>query len=1132
MNRYLRAKIINNLTAHIDYPILSRPFPPIYQLHRYWGRKPWNIIGEYIKNYTKEGDVILDVFSGSGVGAIETLKLGGRRVITVDINPIAAFIAKQSVVPVDLQKFETTFEKIASEVRSTFCDEYYTTCRTCGNRADVIHFKWGREKLPKGILPEQAERDLLGLRYRCQNCETVADIPPNEDDRQRAKKDYIWVDKYLNRFNPKPLRKLVTTRRSEAGNDYFKLFTQRNLFLLCVLYDAIQKVEDDNIRDIVKLVFTSALDKSSRLLMYTEKGVAHGGVRSKSWVAPRFHIQRNYLEKNPLLNFRNSFDQVFKGKKESNKLITDCRLAESVENVFNGTANVYITNSDIGFLDELPADSINYAIVDPPFVEDIRYLELSQLWNNWLGIEVDWKKEIQLQPRRLDNYFQRLNETFQKIHRVLEPDKYLTVIYHTEDINLWDIMVKASTSAGFRLCKLVPQGVRYSYGGKYRTLYSKSLEGPSKKKFFLGHYYLTFARQYGSSEESTNIEEKIINRTKELIQKRNEPTPLIFILLNLYEVLSQSEQKELSVERVIDILNNFPELQREKDRSNGQMWEKWSLTGKGKTDQKMPLREEVKNDLAEMLLFERNRGTTYYIQGILNKFKGELIVSSQRVKNLLDELSLESHCGNVIIRELNNESEITIHKEKQLTESLINLGKKYDFKPDFIPELGVMWEKEDRPLALFHILILMKEDSLERLSSMVQKLNQIALDRGGFRRVLVIPERLKEDFLRKSKEQWDYVLVEDLELFLKKKGILERAIIREKKAEDIKKKRLNAKVIGKEVFAIDGDVRYFKLIFETGYIERHALAGQFVNILCHPKNYRDIRTFQSEGQYYEQKKREKKQNYAILRRPMSIHRIYYEHFDPKTLKGVREIPPDFARLLHPGNRWRFDILVKVVGLGTIWLSQVKVGETVDMIGPLGNSFTLNPDIKRALIVGGGIGIAPLYALAERLRWEGKEVILFLGAYEEKDLRILGWDLGFDISYGMEEQDIRWLTEEFKQMDIDVKICTMEGRSGERVLVTEIFKKYLRESRISMAETEVFSCGPRAMLKNLASITKEYKLRHQVLLEEVMGCGIGACLSCACPVKTAEGGFKYKRVCTDGPVFNADEVDWNAYKIGS
>lgn len=1116
----------NDQSVHIDYPILSRPFPPIYQIHRYWGRKPWNIIGEYIKNYTKEGDVILDVFSGSGVGAIETLKLGGRRVITVDINPIAAFIAKQSIVPVDLQKLETTFGKIVSEVRSTFCNEYYTTCRTCGNHADVIHFTWGRERLPKGVLPEQAERDLLGLRYNCPNCNALADVTPNEDDQQRSKKDYIWLDKYLHSFNPKPIKKLVTSRRSEAGDDYFKLFTPRNLFLLCVLYDAIHKIKDDNIRDIMKLVFTSSIDKSSRLLMYTEKGVAHGGVRSKSWVAPRFHIQRNYLEKNPLLNFQNSFDQVFKGKKESNKLITDCRLAESVENVFNETANVYIANSDIDFLDKLPADSIDYAIVDPPFVQDIRYLELSQLWNNWLGIEVDWKKEIQLQPRRLDNYFQRLNETFQKIYRVLKHDKYLTVIYHTEDINLWDIMVKAPTSVGFRLCKLVPHGVRYSYGGKYRTF----LNGLSKKKFFLGHYYLTFARHYVSSEKSPNIEEKIINRTKELIQKRGEPTPLIFVLLNLYEVLSQSEQKELSVKRVIEILNSSPELQREKDRSNGQMWGKWSLIGMRKTDQEMSLREEVKRDLAEMLLFERNRGTTYYIQGILNKFKGELIVSSQRVKNLLDELSSKFHSGSSVIRKLKNEQEIISHQEKLLTESLINLGKRYNFKSYSIPELGVMWEKENRPLVSFHILL--NRDSLERLSPIAQKLKQIALNSGGFRRVTIVPEGLKEEFFRKSKEQWDYILVEKLEPFLKGKGILDRAKKRGEEEEPLKKRRLKAKVVGKEVFAIDGDTRYFKLIFETGYIEGRALAGQFVNVLCHPKNYPNIKTFQNEGQYYKRKKQEKKQTYAILRRPMSIHRIYYKHFDPRTLKGVREIPPDFARLLHPGNRWRFDILVKVVGLGTKWLSQVKKGETVDMIGPLGNGFTLNPDIKKALIVGGGIGIAPLYALAERLRWEGKEVILFLGAYEEKDLQILRWDFGVDISYGMEEQDIRWLSEEFKQMDIDVKICTMEGRSGKKGLVTEIFNNYLKKSEIPEAETEVFSCGPRAMLKNLASTTKQYKLRHQVLLEEVMGCGIGACLSCVCPIKTAEGGFKYKSVCTDGPVFNADEVDWDAYKIGS
>lgn len=1118
--------MLDTQITHIDHSILSRPSSPIYKLHKYWGRKPWNVIGEYIKNYTKERDIILDVFSGSGIASIETLKLGGRGVIAIDINPIATFIAKQSVAPVDLQKLETTFEKILYEVKPTFDEEYYTMCRKCGNRARVIHFKWGREKLSKGILPQQAsERTLLGLRYKCQSCETIADITPDEDDLQWAKKDYSRaIDGYLNRFNPKPIRKLVTTRKSEAGDDYFKLFTQRNLFLLCVLYDVIQKIEDDNIRETVRLVFTSALEKSSRLLMYTEteKGVAHGGVRSKSWIAPRFHIQRNYLEKNPLINFQNSFNQVLRGKRESNRLITDCRLAEYVEDVFNAIKNVYINTSDISFLDELPASSIDYVIVDPPFVEDIRYLELSQLWNNWLGLEVDWEKEIQLQSRMLDNYSQRLTEVFQKIYKVLKPDKYLTVIYHTEDINLWDIMVKTPASAGFKLCKLVPQGVRYSYGGKYRTLFKKSV----KKKFFLGHYYLTFTRQYEHNKKlTTGIEEKIIERAKELIQKRNEPTPFIFILLNLYEVLTQSELKELSVEKVIEILNNSQEFRRVKDQSNGQMWEKWALATMDKTNQEITLRDKVKNDLAEMILFERNRGTPYYIQGILNRFKGEQIVSSQRVKNLLDELSSEGRSGNLIIRELKDESGVADRKEKQLFENLKKLGENYGYKSVIMPELGVMWEKENRPLALFHILL--TKDRFRNLPSLVEKLNRVALEKGGFRRVIVIPENLKEEFLKTSKEQWDYTLIEDMEPFLKEKGILDRAIIREKIEEPLKKRKVKAKVVKKEVFAIDGDVRYFKLILETGYIERYALAGQFVNILCHPIDYRDTRVFQNERQYYEQKRQEKERKYTILRRPMSIHRIYYEYFDPKTLKGVREMPPDFVRLLHPGGRTRFDILVKVVGLGTKWLSHVEEGKTIDVIGPLGNGFTLNPNIKRGLIVGGGIGIAPLYALAERLRWEGKEVILFIGAYDEKDFRILGWDFNIDISYSMEEQDIMWLSKEFEQMDINVKICTMKGRSEEQGLVTEIFEKYLKESKISTAETEVFSCGPKAMLKNLAMITKRYELKHQVLLEEVMGCGIGACLSCVCPVKTAED-FEYKRVCTDGPVFNADEVDWDVY----
>lgn len=1118
------AYMLNNQVRHIDYSILSEPFSPMYKMHRYWGRKPWNIFREYIRNYTREGDIILDSFSGSGVAAAEALKLG-RRVIAIDINPIATFIAQQTVVPVDLLKFEYAFEELLAQVQPLVNEEYFTICRSCKGRAQVIHFKWGREKLLKRVPLDHIKRTLLGIRYSCENCGSIADVLPNSYDFERAERDHRYViNDYLSRFTPQPKKKLRTTRKSEAGDDYFKLFTPRNLFLLCVLYEAIEKIKDESIKNTMKLVFTSALEKSSKLLMYTGKGVAKGGVRSKSWVAPRFHIQRNHLEKNPLINFQNSFKRVFEGKREINKEITDSRPAKSVEDVFSKTANVYVDTADIDFLNKLPPRSIDYAMVDPPFVEDIQYLELSQIWLNWLGLEPNWEKEIKIKPR-LTDYTRRLTQAFKKIYRVLKPNGYLTVLYQTEDINLWDIMVRAPVSAGFELCKLVPQGVRYSYGGKYRTL----LAQPSGRKFFLGHYYLTFTRPKDERTKklAPNIERKVVIQTKELIRRRNEPTPLIFILLNLYEVLSRSELEELSVKKVIEILSNSPELQREQEKLNGQMWGKWFIKDVSEIDEKRSLREMVKQDLAEMLLFERNRGTTYYIQGILNKFKGKLIVSSQRVKNLLDELSEERRSGNLVTRVLKNEAEVATQKQHELTRNLGDLGRTYGFNFTFIRDLGVFWEKEGRPLVLFYIAL--TQNSLRLLPSTVQKLNEI-VSKGGFRRVLIIPERLKSDFLRKSEEQWDYILVEDLDKFLYEKTIIDRAIVREEKRERLKKRKLKAKVIDKKTFQIDGDVRYFKLILETGYVERHALAGQFVNILCHPKNKGGVKVFQNEEEYYSQRrvlKREKEQC-PLLRRPISIHRIYYEHFDPKTLKGIREIPPEFARLLHPGSRGRFDILVKVVGVGTKWLSHVKVGDNIDIIGPLGNGFTLRPELKKALVVAGGIGIAPLYALAERLRWEGKEVMLFLGAYEEKDLRILEWDFGHDISYGMKEHDIMWLSREFQQTGIDVKICTIKGRSRERGLVTEIFERYLEQNNNSFTGTEVFSCGPRAMLKSLASITKRYKLPHQVLLEEVMGCGIGACLSCVCPIKTGDGGFEYKRACVDGPVFDADKVYWDAY----
>lgn len=186
---------------------------------------------------------------------------------------------------------------------------------------------------------------------------------------------------------------------------------------------------------------------------------------------------------------------------------------------------------------------------------------------------------------------------------------------------------------------------------------------------------------------------------------------------------------------------------------------------------------------------------------------------------------------------------------------------------------------------------------------------------------------------------------------------------------------------------------------------------------------------------------------------------------------------------------KIKILYFKKGKGTSILSTKKEGESLSITGPHGNGFRVNPDSKTLLLVGGGFGIAPLSFLAKENR--NKKIFTVIGA-RNKEL-LLG-------------------EKEFKQ---SVTVCTDDGSCGLQGNAVDGIKAVLSK-RIEI--DQIIAVGPLPMMKSVAELAKEKGIDCQVSLEERMGCGIGACLGCAC--KTKEG---YKTVCATGPVFNSEEV---------
>lgn len=240
----------------------------------------------------------------------------------------------------------------------------------------------------------------------------------------------------------------------------------------------------------------------------------------------------------------------------------------------------------------------------------------------------------------------------------------------------------------------------------------------------------------------------------------------------------------------------------------------------------------------------------------------------------------------------------------------------------------------------------------------------------------------------------------------------------------------------------DIGTRVKELVLYAPEIAAQAVAGQFLHIRV------------SEATYH-----------PLLRRPLSISDI-----DAKA--GT------------------ISTIYRIVGHGTAQLATLKNNDIVDTIGPLGNGFTIQG--KQPLLVGGGMGLAPLVCLA--------------GALCPRPIEVL---MG-----GRTEEEMFWV-DMFTQMCSNLHITTDDGSLGSQGVTLDLLPDLLKTGKFDM----VYTCGPRVMMDGVAKLAQQHGVPCQISLEEYMACGVGGCLSCTCAMTDGTR----KKVCTDGPVFWAEEV---------
>ena len=234
----------------------------------------------------------------------------------------------------------------------------------------------------------------------------------------------------------------------------------------------------------------------------------------------------------------------------------------------------------------------------------------------------------------------------------------------------------------------------------------------------------------------------------------------------------------------------------------------------------------------------------------------------------------------------------------------------------------------------------------------------------------------------------------------------------------------------------------FRLVLRTSEIALRSAPGQFVNIRCGESCL------------------------PLLRRPFSISRV-----DGDTI----------------------ELLFNVIGHGTRMMSSKQTGDTLDVLGPLGSPFRVQGSYETAILIAGGLGVAPFPFLTDSLVKEGKKIITLIGA------RTAGQ---------ISEQHLR-----------NVRVATDDGSKGMKGTVVDLLKTVVRG--MDLSKLKAFGCGPTPMLKTLSAFAMTEGIDCEMSLEGDMACGMGICQGC--PVERTDGKKKYALVCTDGPTFNVKDV---------
>lgn len=766
----------------------------MYKAMKYWGKKPASIFRTYIEHYSEPNDIILDAFAGSGVCPLEAIQCG-RKAVAVDLNPVATFMERVIATSIDILELKREWNKLKTDFRKFERDSglFATICPDCGAKSRIINVHYDGQPTM--------------IRYICENDKHKKGKPLDANDLEIIEKSKNIEISYWYPQDKFPNSETFDMAKRSFGDYFYNLWTRRNLYAISYMFEKINEIKKEDIKDIFKLAFTHILHLSTKMVSAREDPDTNRP-DSGSWGRPAYLFPKKHLEQNPFILFERAVEGrqgVISAKESSNKLIgMNAKFTNSFDDLKNNNKNLIIwTKNSVELTKYLNEESIDFVLTDPPYGGLIKYFDLSSLWSVWLKgkeqngeFDMPYEEEIILANQaNFDNYDRMLFKAFSEINKVLKQDKWLVVTFHNKEPRIFNLIMKSCINAGFVLEEILfQQNKRASESGVANPW------GTAISDFYLQFRKPTKEEKHKEGLNRGNFERMVVESAIKVIGKRGQPTEMTYIINGVYMELFKYGYLVDKQEDIANVLkrrlNKEFVIEEAEDQKKGGRW--W-LTEEEIKKHKMetPLENRVEDTIKNLFKSQIKVSYDDILQKLFKDYPNSMTPDYTSIKNIIEVYGTKAKKskGMYVQKEIEKVNE---GKHTTIELLLAELGKEFGYKvwcpdrnkdaklkklcEDILPfefegknrveEIDVLWFNNDRINYAFEI------ENTTSITSALERCSNLP-DNTTNKRILIPIEKAKL-LNRKIKEPmfknwfelggWKVALYHELESYSRKKN--------------------------------------------------------------------------------------------------------------------------------------------------------------------------------------------------------------------------------------------------------------------------------------------------------------------------------------------------------------------------